>query len=192
MSLQSCTKPLKWSRYLFSLDDAIILTHFHTFCQRLDDGSAKAAGGFPSQRSSNAENVSISRRHHGKIVRQIPVCLFIYWIHLFQAYKLEPLIDPPISNNSTTATPQYTYSCLDHLISRFIIINILHSIAYAYSFYTLRVAEPEQLVSLMERVSKLESSASSNPISLRLGNPCYINWCMYMTLDPFTGYIIKG
>ena len=41
----------------------------------LCEGNPPVIGGFPSQRASNAHNVSVSRRHHGAAI--------LFWLELY-------------------------------------------------------------------------------------------------------------
>ena len=55
---------------------------------------------------------------------------------------------------STSKTPpQKMYSCEDHVISQLVAIDIVHSLAYAYSFYIWRIMDIEQPNALAKEVS---------------------------------------
>ena len=54
---------------------------------------------------------------------------------------------------STNVTLREVYACEDHIISQFVAVDILHSIAYAYSFYISRSVKPAQPKSLVKEVT---------------------------------------
>ena len=62
---------------------------------------------------------------------------------------------------STSETPsQKKYSCEDRIISQLIIVDILHSMAYACTFYIWRVMHIEQPNKLAKEVSFLHDLIS--------------------------------
>lgn len=59
---------------------------------------------------------------------------------------------PLNGSNGTVPEPPIYPQCRAFLVSQYIIPDVLHSLAYVYSFYLLRFAQSEQLTVLMERV----------------------------------------
>jgi len=77
------------------------------------------------------------------------------WLDLQNASSIDTTTTSMInmtSPPSTTPALILVWTCTEYIVSRFVVLNILHAAAYVYSLYTLRIKEPEQLVSTMEKV----------------------------------------
>lgn len=76
--------------------------------------------------------------------------VFICWQDLV---PLVPALNVSDSNTTQSPVVKIWPKCQQFIISQYVIPDVLHSLAYAYSFYLLRLARSEQLPTLMERVS---------------------------------------
>ena len=79
----------------------------------LYEGNSPVTGGFPAQRTSNAENVSMSWRHHGNRRNREQACfagaqtvfLYIYKLHSCSSWGIELCIPEPHPRSYSCGDP---------------------------------------------------------------------------------------
>ena len=94
-----------------------------------------------------------------------------------QEFKCQYPASMNVTNASVTSSPitdtpsSVTYDpvvngkgvCAKTMLVQFAVMNVLHTISYLYSLYSMRCAEPEQFVSLLERVRINQSINIDHP-----------------------------